>query len=515
MGTDISGITKTILQMKSNLKAEAQGGKPEQKASVSFMEFMNQGAQKPNISLTANSGEAVYRVEPTDSGKTQAAYDNYANSAQGTVMKEGAIAEEIPSEAAGLFGGYEEEVTEILKEELGVTEEDIARAMEELGISFADLSNLKDLAALVQELTGEDIGTLFLSEAFQNVKDQVMEAVDTLCDELGITKEEWSLIAEAIEQQTRPAEDVSQDMPKNLEAVSAEDVLTEEQTVLTHDDVATVEGGTVKTDTAREQNTATVVVQKEEAPQEEEIPVQTSKEESRRTEALGQNHADARSTGGETQENTSFGSDTEATGQENAGQAMGNTPEAANINALFTDGQPIQTEETILPQQETVPYASQLDTMDLIEQIARNVRVTVTAETTSMEMQLNPENLGKIYLNISEKEGAVRAQIAAQNQVVKEALETQVAELRQSLNQQGIKVDAIEVTVASHEFEQNLEENARQEEQMRQQMEESGKQTRRSLNLNDLDELTGLMTEEEQLAAQIMRDNGNQVDLTA
>ena len=46
-------------------------------------------------------------------------------------------------------------------------------------------------------------------------------------------------------------------------------------------------------------------------------------------------------------------------------------------------------------------------------------------------------------------------------------------------------------------------------------MEESRKNTRRSLNLNDLDELAGLMTEEEQLAAQIMRDNGNQVDLTA
>ena len=109
----------------------------------------------------------------------------------------------------------------------------------------------------------------------------------------------------------------------------------------------------------------------------------------------------------------------------------------------------------------------------------------------------------------------MRAQLAAQNQTVKEALETQVAELRQSLSQQGIKVDAIEVTVASHEFEQNLEENARQEEQMREQMQQSGKQTRRSLNLSELDELSGLMTEEEQLVAQIMRDNGNQVDLTA
>ena len=46
-----------------------------------------------------------------------------------------------------------------------------------------------------------------------------------------------------------------------------------------------------------------------------------------------------------------------------------------------------------------------------------------------MEMQLNPEHLGKIYLNISEREGVIRAQITAQNEAVKEALETQLVEL--------------------------------------------------------------------------------------
>ena len=131
-----------------------------------------------------------------------------------------------------------------------------------------------------------------------------------------------------------------------------------------------------------------------------------------------------------------------------------------------------------------------------------------------MEMQLNPENLGKIYLNISEKEGVIRAQLAAQNEVVKEALETQMVELRQNLNQQGIKVDAIEVTVATHEFEQNLDGQAKQEEQAGEQMEQNQKKARRSLNLNDLDGLSGLMSEEEELVAKIMRDNGNQVDLT-
>lgn len=70
-----------------------------------------------------------------------------------------------------------------------------------------------------------------------------------------------------------------------------------------------------------------------------------------------------------------------------------------------------------------------------------------------MEMQLNPENLGKVYVNISSKEGVIHAQLAASNEAVRAALETQVADLRQNLNQAGVKVDAVEVTVASHEFE--------------------------------------------------------------
>ena len=108
----------------------------------------------------------------------------------------------------------------------------------------------------------------------------------------------------------------------------------------------------------------------------------------------------------------------------------------------------------------------------------------------------------------------VSAHIAAQNDAVKEVLEAQMATLRENLNQQGVKVDAIEVTVSSHGFEKNLE-DGQQRQQQEGQMQEAQKQTRRSLRLDSLDELSGLMSEEEMLVAQIMRDNGNTMDLTA
>lgn len=154
------------------------------------------------------------------------------------------------------------------------------------------------------------------------------------------------------------------------------------------------------------------------------------------------------------------------------------------------------------------------DTIDIIRQIAEQVKVNISGETTSMEMQLNPENLGKVYVQVSAREGTVNAQITAANEAVRNALEAQVADLKQTLNQAGVKVDAIEVTVASHEFEQNLEQNARQEEQEGERAAAAAVR-RRSIRLDDLDGLLGVMTEEETLAAQIMRDNGNTVDLSA
>ena len=164
---------------------------------------------------------------------------------------------------------------------------------------------------------------------------------------------------------------------------------------------------------------------------------------------------------------------------------------------------------------ETVPeFSRQLDTLDLIRQVTEFTKVTVREAQTTMEMQLNPEHLGKLYIEVTTKEGNVSAHIMTQNELVKEALESQMAELKQSMNQAGVKVDAVEVTVGSHEFEKNLEQNAKQDERQAEEQEKASPKTRR-INLDELDELSGVMSEEEALVAQIMADHGNSVDYTA
>ena len=43
-----------------------------------------------------------------------------------------------------------------------------------------------------------------------------------------------------------------------------------------------------------------------------------------------------------------------------------------------------------------------------------------------MEIQLNPENLGKINLTVVAKDGMITAQLTAQNEAVKNAIENQI-----------------------------------------------------------------------------------------
>ena len=97
---------------------------------------------------------------------------------------------------------------------------------------------------------------------------------------------------------------------------------------------------------------------------------------------------------------------------------------------------------------------------------------------------------------------------------MKEALEHQMIQLKDQMNQGGTKVTSIEVSVGTHEFERNLEEGQQQRQQEEAETKGENRRTR-NLNLNNLDELSGLMTEEEELVTKMMRENGNSVNYTA
>ena len=158
------------------------------------------------------------------------------------------------------------------------------------------------------------------------------------------------------------------------------------------------------------------------------------------------------------------------------------------------------------------PKYTSVNTTDIIRQIVDQISIAKTTGESVIEMQLNPENLGKLYINVTERNSEITARIAVSNETVKNALESQMAALRENLQDANIRVNDVEITIATHEFERNLEQNAGNENGR-----QDGQQFTHQSSSNG-----GIRTghnetasDEAGLAAQIMRDNGNSVDFIA
>ena len=118
---------------------------------------------------------------------------------------------------------------------------------------------------------------------------------------------------------------------------------------------------------------------------------------------------------------------------------------------------------------------------DIVGQIVEKVRVTLNQNSTSMEMQLYPEHLGKLQIKVVSEDGVMTAKILAETEAAKQAIEGGLTSLKEALEQQNLKVDAVEVMVSTTGFEKNQEENNTSEQ--KQQRNLSGK-----INLAALEE---------------------------
>lgn len=489
MGTsDISGIGKVVVQGQT---ADVKGSAQEEDLTVAFAEVMSQ------MSAMAGEGAGVAtRAELNTEFKeplsqTDTGFERCQS--RGVQIQESSKAEPGQKRLSEKTEKFAEDVEEVLQGELGVSKEQIEKAMETLGLTFSDLLNPNQLANLVAELTGtENMSELLCSEAFMTIMQEVGALSENLLQELGITADELTQIFDSAENiaDTMTDEQMIQTENAAQNAKAAEDTVNEMPKL--QKDADRLEAYETS-ENADAKLTVNEKVQDEEPESSDESAVRI----------VADNDTDEAT-------KSENGRDETFSGQQNTGDAGAETRNdmtaSVNQNVAETDFSQVQNAAG-----ET---ASQVDVAEIMKQIVEYSKVTIGNQETTMELQLNPENLGKIYMEITSKDGVVSAHITAQNEVVKEALESQLIELRQNLNQAGVKVEAVEVTVESHEFEKDLEQNSRQQEEQAAQQEKASKGTRR-INLNDLDELGGLMTEEENLVAQMMADQGNSVDYTA
>ena len=188
----------------------------------------------------------------------------------------------------------------------------------------------------------------------------------------------------------------------------------------------------------------------------------------------------------------------------------GNQPENQNFAQTVFDSLKNAVQNT--KEVQTMPYTTSAE--HIMEQITQAVKLTMNQDMTEMELQLHPASLGNVRVQVAAKEGVITATFTTQNEMVKNALETQMVILKDNFEAQGIKVEAVEVTVASHAFEQNLNGNASNQTGEEAQ---AKKKTARKIDLSELtdESETETLDEGDRIVADMMRKNGNTVDYTA
>lgn len=521
-----------VLNIGPNLVVNPNVSASDKDSSTSFIDVMNKNVSNMDKKADVSTSQSNVSDKKTDDTKNlkvdNTTKEDKADKADNKTVKDAKaedskvkntdsakenvkdvsveVVEEIPKEVIEVvnevLNNFVAEVANVLEDALSISEEELTDAMSNLDLTFADLLNPKNVTELMVEVTNvEDSVSLVLNEDLSDALSTVRDLASQVLEDTGLEASVIKEVSTETNTFNQVIQNVTEVIPQESEGIELDQSFTkvssDSKDIVLPEDLANVS----YENTNSEEELTPIIVNKESNVTKDNVAKDTEVSTENVDEAL-----ESTFTRKEVNTNNPKNSDNMSRHDDS------NKQFSANVTM---DSQNVQTEQNIAS--EAKPVFNRFQTMQLISQISEQARVNITKEVTSLEMILNPESLGKIYLNVSEKQGAMKAQIVAQNEIIKEALENQVASLKESLNKAGVKVEAVEVSVGTHEFERNLEEGMHEkEEQGRRQEEQASNRVKRtSIDLNNLDDLQGLMSEEDKLVAQIMKDHGNSVNYMA
>ena len=83
----------------------------------------------------------------------------------------------------------------------------------------------------------------------------------------------------------------------------------------------------------------------------------------------------------------------------------------------------------------------------IIDQIINRLSVRSSGSQSEVKIQLDPPSLGRVRMSIITSGDGVRTIIVAENQAVKQVIENNLSQLRDSMSAQGLKLDGFSVLV--------------------------------------------------------------------
>ena len=437
-----NGIASLFQMAKSTSVKQTTGSNFDDLLQTSKLNSQTENSSQQSTSASEKASEKVTKTEKVES--KDSVVETKQESPQTQDMnktKDSAEMEVSDEELAERVAGLFGQITETIQDILGISEEELQAFMEQMGIKEVDLLNPATLQNLMLLVKNQEPVNLLTDAQLLSDMQDLVKQVEAVLEEVGITKEEIITLMEQPEFESFVIE--AKELLETSEEVEQPeiDMVSEE----TEDDV-TVE---VKETTIEFQP----VVESE---TKASTHNQDSKDASTQQEAFADQFL------------------------QNLQQAVEEVSEVSGKTEL----------------------ASQI--REIADQILEKIKITVTPEITSFDMVLTPEELGRVNLTITEQDGIMKASFVTENELAKEAIESNLVQFKEMLTEQGLKVDSIEVTVGNFEFNKNSQAESGQEEQ---------KRGKRRFQTEDT-VVTG-RTEEDQLAQHFMEGGESTVNYMA
>lgn len=328
-------------------------------------------------------------------------------------------------------------ISHILQKSLGYSKEDMEALLETLGFVMQDMFDVNNVQALVLKANNASEVDLLLCEPLVNLIADINHAIENVLDKFGITKED--VTAYLMEQQSKDtfvAEEAAEGTTEDTAQASTK------STVATSDN--TKEGDEAKKDTVYVVDVA--------------------------GELTGANSSKAGTT------------------RDNQSSIAANLGHAVEQVALSEQVEGINS------------FDNDIARADIIRQVVEAVRVSLSKDSTTMTLQLNPEHLGRVQISVVSKNGIMQAQIIAENKAAQNAIESNIALLQEALEGKELKVESVEVMIASYDFFEQQEQQSK---------EQNSNQTGKRLNLGNLENLDEAV--DEVLEDELLRAQGSSI----
>ena len=441
--------------MANTLNTTTSTGKTTQADFKSFLS--NSEGQASDTSFNNQQKLAVksgVKTEKQEAVEEEPKVEPRENVTSKTDVKE--IEKEATDEDTDVLKNAVDEAVKAISEELDVSLEDIENALENLGFTMMALLDTTKLPEIVAVLTdSEDVLSLTTDE---NLYESLTR----------ITKEVESLVKEVETELNLEASDFSEVIK---EFSLGENIKDKEPVKTFENETFTQAAKTEQEETVAVSFDKKITVTKTEStenkPSIEKVESQDSKE------LFEKNDSDFR--------NSTFSF---------AENLVQKTLEALNEAAE------VETFTTV-------------DVENVLNQLTEGININLTPETSEINLRLHPESLGTVSVKVtSNNEGVLTAQFTAQNESVKAIIESQALVLKETLESKGVTIEAVEVMVESHEFERNLSDQNKGNQN-------SSEPKKRGIRRIDLSNSLEEEAEEDSLVKEIMAMNGNSVDYIA